>query len=34
LQAIGQAGEKTAYYLLIIIGVLAVVAFIFSLLFL
>jgi len=34
LQAIGQAGEKTAYYLLIIIGVLAVVAFLFSLLFL
>ena len=34
MQAIGQAGEKTAYYLLIIVGVLAVVAFIFSLLFL
>jgi len=34
LQAVGQAGEKTAYYLLIIIAVLAVVAFIFSLLFL
>jgi len=33
LQAIGQAGEKTAYYLLITIGVLVAVALIFLLFF-